>query len=514
MKDHLLPFVLLCSTLAHAQSPEGYELIIDPAGADSVVVFADGLVTGDGGALVLGGYDETQEAAFSLCAYDGTGQFIWGRKVAATSSGTQMVPRKLVRMSGGELIVFGNWATGGAQAYFVTRLDTAGQVQWTRTYRQELTGFDYGFSSIVATSDDELVVSMGLIDRTVAMRLDIDGNLLWANRYVTDLSPTDKNPGFDFTATADGGVLLTEKAEDDIFLVRLLADGSVDWAKRYPNGGYCHTRAAILLADGGFLIAGSRDTSPFAARLDATGNMIWQKEYVFDEGIMEAFDEAMELPDGDYILTPSRGSAGIMALRATPLGSPVSAKTIGGSGYTEVIGQHEDLMVFGGRAWLTGPGGLEDAMLLLSSTASLGMDCMPGTTGVTAIDIAIPEPIYGCDVVMEPIVQDSALTFTTNVLFGARPLCASTSAIPEPHAAEMFVFPSPVARGEAVLLDIRGAVSIRCLAADGRVMEDLMIGRTTASLRFSTTDLPTGLYLLRAADVSGRVLATGRLVVE
>ncbi len=514
MKYHLLLIALLSSTLARPQSPEGYQLVIDPAGADSVVVFADGLVTNDGSVLILGGYDETGEAAFSLCAYDPTGQFLWGRKVASTSSGTQMTPRKLVRMSNGELIVFGNWATGGAQAYFITRLDTAGQVQWTRTYRQELTGFDYGFSSIVATSDDELVVSMGLINRTVAMRLNMDGGLLWANRYITDLSPTDKNPGFDFTATADGGVLLTEKAEDDIFLVRLLADGSVDWAKRYPNGGYCHTNVAILLEDGGFLIGGSRDAAPFAARLDATGTMIWQKEYFFDEGIVEAFTGALELPDGDYVLTPSRGSSGIMALRAAPLGSPVSARTITGSGYTKVIGTHEDLIMFGGRAWLDGPGGLEDAMLLLSSSATLGMDCLEGTTGVTANDIAIPEPIYGCDVVMEPIVQDSALTFTSSVQFGARPMCASTSAIPETGEAHLHVFPSPVLQGQTVRLDIPGAASIQCIAADGRLVKDLGILRIVAPMASSTADLPRGLYVLRAKDACGQVLATGRLVVE
>ena len=517
MKALLLPFACICAPLAMAQSPDGFQLVIDPAGADSVVVFADGLVSEDGGILVLGGYPGTQEAAFSLCAYNPAGQFLWGRKVEATSQGTQLDPRKLVRMSTGDLMIFGTWATSGAHAYFLTRTDPAGEVQWTRTYRQENTGFDYGFSSMVATSDDQLVVSMGLIDRTVAMRLDMDGDLLWANRYVTDFSPTDKNPGFDFTATADGGVLLTEKAEDDIFLVRLLSDGTVDWAKRYPNGGYCHTRTAILLEDGGFLIAGSKDTAPFAARLDATGGMIWQKEYTLDEGILEAFDEALELPDGDLLLTPSSGSIGIMALRVSPLGTPVAARTIGGDGYTEVIGRHEDMIMLGGRAWLETDDGLQDAMILLASAPVLAMGCLQGTTGVTSNDIIIPPPIYGCDVAVEPIVQDTVDTFTSVVLFGARPICASISGADEAlPTARIVVFPSPVHSGEPLTIgcEAGGVTFLEIIASDGRSLRSGSAKPVERNARVSTSGWCPGLYLVRAMGPDGDALGTARVVVE
>ena len=386
---------------------------------------------------------------------------------------------------------------------------------WTRTYRQEIAGSDYGFSSIVATSDDQLVVSMGLIDRTVAMRLNMEGGMLWANRYVTDLSPTNKNPGFDFTATDDGGVLLTEKAEDDIFLVRLSSDGSVQWARRYPNGGYCHTRAAILLEDGGFLIAGSKDTSPFAARLDAAGGVIWQKEYALDEGIMESFDKALELPDGDFLLTPSSGSVGIMGMRVSPLGAPSSAHTIGGDGYTRIIGRHEGLVLFGGRAFVAGDSGTQDAMLLVATGEDMVLGCAQESTGVTASDIAVPPPIYGCTVVQEAIVQDMVETSTSVVQFGARPLCASISGTVERTAPRWRVFPSPTSAGGPLRVELdrsRDGLFVEVMSSAGEHMASTALteGRST----LSTAGWSPGLYLIRMIDRDRRDLGTQRIIVE
>ena len=305
MNTCLLPSACIWASICAAQSPTGFLRVIDPPGDNAYHSFVDGLVSPDGGIFMLGGYQNIQEPAFTLARYDTTAHFLWCTKVESASAASDLQPRKVVRMSTGDLMVFGTYASGDNRDYFLTRMDDAGEVQWTRLYHQQYVGFDYGFSSIVATSDDELVVSMGLIDRTVAMRLDMDGEVLWSHQYITDLSPTNKNPGFDFTATADGGVLLTEKAEDDIYLVRLDSLGGVPWARRYPNGGYCHTHTAILLEDGGFLIAGSRDSSPFAARVNVDGDVTWQKTYAFDEGFVERFEQAMELSDGGYLLTPS-----------------------------------------------------------------------------------------------------------------------------------------------------------------------------------------------------------------
>lgn len=518
MKTLLFSSAWVCASFAAAQSPANFLRVIDTPGDNAYATFVCGLVAPDGGIFLLGGYQNIQEPAFTLAKYDSTGQFLWGRKVESSSAGTQMEPKKVVRMSTGDLMVFGTYASGSGQDYFVTRVDPDGDVQWTRTYHQQYEGFDYGFSSIVATSDDELVMSMGLIDRTIAMRLDMDGEPQWANHYVTDLSPTNKNPGFDFAATADGGVLLTEKAEDDIYLVRLDSTGAVEWAKRYPNGGYCHTNTAILLADGGFLIAGSKDAVPFAARIDDSGGMIWQKEYAFDEGAVENFDHAMELTDGDYLLTPSQNSSGIMAMRVSPLGTPVACYTITGGGYMRIIGRQEDLVVLGGRTLLEVDGGFEDAILLSGSGENLDPDCLQGTTGATGNDITIPPPIHGCNVAEEPIVEGSINTFVSSILFGTRQVCPSLVAVSGSPGIDHFsVFPSLISAGSPFRIelgDMGDAVSVECFSIDGRSMAQTLVRPGASSAAVSTANWAIGLYVIRATGRDGSVLATTRIVVE
>ena len=518
MKTWLIPIAWIGTSLATAQSPAGFQLVIDPPGDNAYHRFVDGLVSPDGGIFMLSGYQNIQEPAFTLAKFDTTGHFLWCRKVEATSAGSELEPRKVVRMSTGDLMVFGTYASGDDRDYFLTRLDAAGTVQWTRTYRQQYTGSDYGFSSIVATSDDELVVSMGLIDRTVAMRLDTDGEVLWSYQYITDLSPTNKNPGFDFTATADGGVLLTEKAQDDIYLVRLDSLGGVLWARRYPNGGYCHTNTAILLEDGGFLITGSRDSSPFAARLDESGEMIWQKTYAFDEGYVERFDEAMELSDGSYLLTTSGNSAGIMGLRTSPLGSPEAVRTIEGDGYTRIIGRYHDLLMLGGRTLLEVDGGFEDAILLLGTNEQLTLDCLGGNTGATATDITIPPPIYGCTVADEPIVEDSMMTTVTGLLFGARALCGALTAVPRtPDPTGFKAFPTLITVGQPLRIVFDGnadSVAIQCFATDGRSIAWTLVRPGASSATITTANWASGLYVIRATGRDGIVLGTARVVVE
>ena len=518
MRTRTLSIAWLCAQIAGAQTPAGFQFVIDPPGENEYHSFVDGLVDPDGGILMLGGYQNIQEPAFTLAKYDTTGQFLWCRKVEATSAGSQLEPTKIVRMSTGELMVFGTYASGDNHDYFLTRMDSAGTVQWTRTYRQQYVGFDYGFSSIVATSDDELVVSMGLIDRTVAMRLDMDGDVQWSHQYITDLSPTDKNPGFDFTATDDGGVLLTQKAEDDIYLVRLDNAGGVMWARRYPNGGYCHTHTAILLEDGGFLIGGSRDNAPFAARVDQVGDVIWQKEYAFDEGYVERFEQAMELSGGGFLLTPSANSAGIMGLRVGPLGAPEGVRTIEGNGYTEILGRYHDLLVLGGRTLLEVGGGFEDAILLLGTDELLDLDCLGGNTGATANDIAIAPPIFGCDVTNEPITEDTLTMVVTDLVIGTRTVCASIAAVPGvPEPAPLKVYPSPVLSGGTIRVTwatVGDQVGCERISADGHAMALPSARRTGSWVEIPTGGWAPGLYLLRSTERDGPALGTVRVVVE
>ena len=502
----------LMRCLGHAQQA-AFEQVIDPPGDNAYHTLADGLVAADGHIYLLGGFQNVQEPAFNLTKYAPDGQFLWARKVEYNGA-AQLAPQKVVQAAGGDLFAFGTLYTS-TNDYFITRIDPAGEVQWTRTYRQEQPGNDYGFSSIVATTNDELVVSMGLIDRTVALRLDLDGTVLWSHIYRSDGEPTEKNPGFDFAATSDGGVLLTEKAYEDIFLVRLDSLGVVDWAKRYPDNGYCQTHIARELSDGDFVIAGSREAHPFAARISGSGQIIWMKEYAFDEGYVDLFDHAIELSDGDILLTPSWNASGMMALRITPLGAPVWARTIAGGGYTSVIGDPDGDVVLAGRTLLELDGGFEEAMLLLRTDESLGLGCFQGTTGASATDVVTAPPALGSEVVDEAIIAGAVDMLVSTPLFGTRLLCAP-DLLQERGPAVLEVFPNVVPQGADILIRSTGHTRPRQVT---RIAPDGMSTSLTARWRgdllcISTAHWAAGMYVISTGPEDGAPMRAARVIVQ
>lgn len=515
MKHALLPIAHLCAAIATGQSPPGFQLVIDPPGDNAYHTFANGLVTPYGDSYVLGGYQNINEPAFNLHHFSASGTHLWTRKVTYTNGPAVLDPAKVVRAPTGGLFVFGDLGWSDGNGYFLTRMDSTGSVLWTRSYRTAAMGADYGYSSIVATSDGQLVLVMGLVNRTVAVRLNMDGEVLWSKRYMADASPAKKNPGFDLAATPDGGVLLTEKAYEDIFLVRIDAEGTVLWAWRYPNGGYCHTRTARCLEDGSFLIAGMRDTGPFAGRLNEVGQLTWLKEYQFDAGSPTAFDHAAEQAEGDILLTPAAGPAGIMALRVNPLGIPEAAQTIEGGGYASVLGCTDSLAFFGGRTLLELDGGFEDAILFFAMPAEAITSCIQGPADCIATDIPQQAPIFGCYVVDEPILTDTVYTALSAPLFGLRPLCMPVTGLPDDTAAPgLVVRPSITHPGGTIVLSTPQGGTARVI----RVSSD---GRTTllATMRGGEILLPTdgwarGTYLLRVIGTDGRALGAACVVVD
>src|SRR5262249_9932328 len=105
---------------------------------------------------------------------------------------------------------------------------------------------------------------------------------------------------------------------NDIWILKLDADGSIQWQKTYGGAASEGSSTIQRTSDGGYIVAGS--TSSFGAggddawllKLDATGTVTWQKTYGGPGD--ESFSYIEQTNDGGYIASGYTTSFGLTGL--------------------------------------------------------------------------------------------------------------------------------------------------------------------------------------------------------
>ncbi|MHA2615669.1 MAG: InlB B-repeat-containing protein [bacterium JZ-2024 1] len=250
--------------------------------------------------------------------------------------------------SDGGYIVAGdtNTFSAGDDEIWVLKLDANGNILWQKTYG---TARLDEVESIQQTSDGGYIVAgrtfsfaAGLDDIWV-LKLDANGNVLWQKTY----GGTDSDGASSIQQTSDGGYIVAGVTKSfgggswNIWVLKLDANGNVLWQKTY--GGPYNDWAYSLqqTSDGGYIVAGS--TYSFGAgsddiwvlKLDADGNVLWQKTYGGADG--DGAYSIQQPSDGGYIVAGSTysfgaGSDDIWVLKQDADGNVLWQKTYGGTG--------------------------------------------------------------------------------------------------------------------------------------------------------------------------------------
>ena len=147
-------------------------------------------------------------------------------------------------------------------------------------------------------------------------------------------------------ATPDGGILVAGLSSSfgsgdggDALLVKLRADGGVEWAKTYGGEGEDMALDVKAVPSGGYIVVGwtesfgAGSTDCWLLRLDDYGNVQWSKAYGGPEA--EQAVKVDMLPGGDYVVaagTTSFGAGGAdyWVLRVRQDGEVVWQKAYGG----------------------------------------------------------------------------------------------------------------------------------------------------------------------------------------
>jgi hypothetical protein len=210
---------------------------------------------------------------------------------------------------------------------FVLKLDANGDFLWVRTYpdsiRLLLSSMDIGFDgsiylsgSIEGTMDIDPGPGVQMVTSTlpwadaVVIKLDSQGNLVWAKKVESDLSDANL-----VVADSDGNCYLTgyfkgaadldpgpnqhsvSSSQNDMFLLKLDASGNLVWANHFEGIGGINSRGKLVdvfpgkngVVIGGGYFRGSIDFDAgsnshtmnaasqdgFTFKLDAAGQLLW-----------------------------------------------------------------------------------------------------------------------------------------------------------------------------------------------------------------------------------------------
>jgi len=245
--------------------------------------------TSDGGYAIAGG--TTSFGAGILDVYfvrlDAYGNLQWTKTIGGPESEEAS---SLIQTSDGGYAIAGITQSFGAGEWdvYVVKLDANGNLQWTKTIGGP--DFDVG-NSLIQTSDGGYAIagstrSFGAGEWDVyVVKLDAHGNLQWTKT----LGGKKEDIGTSLTQTFDGGYAIAgatksfSAGEDDVYVVKLDANGNLQWTKTIGGPGNEMGFSLIQTSDGGYAITGATNSfgagkgDVYVVKLDASGNLQWTK---------------------------------------------------------------------------------------------------------------------------------------------------------------------------------------------------------------------------------------------
>lgn len=174
----------------------------------------------------------------------------------------------------------------GNQDYWLLKLNSTGNLQWQKSLGG--TGNDYG-SSIIQTTDGNYVVAgtsesnngnvtgnHGFTDGWVAKLNSDAGIIYWQKSFggtdydvINEMIPTtDGGYIFAGSSSSNNGDVASNKGYVDYWIVKINADGNLQWKKSFGGTGDDRATSIIQTTDGGYVVAGYAENN----NGDVTGN--------------------------------------------------------------------------------------------------------------------------------------------------------------------------------------------------------------------------------------------------
>jgi hypothetical protein len=268
--------------------------------------------------------------------------FTWAKSFGGVNN--ENVFRAVARSADGGYLVAGDTNSFGAGStdVWVIKLNEGGGIDWQKTYggsRSDTT------RAMDATSDGGYVIasrsnSFGGGSNFWIVKIDSAGGIDWQK----SIGGSKSEIPHAIQETADGGFIVGGFTNSfsalgkDYYVVKMDANGLVEWQNRYGGDGADVIRYVLQVSDGGYLVAGFTHSFGTAGdimilKLDKDGAIEWQKRY--GGAKFEEPSTILEVPDGYIVLEQSSsftGSTDAWIFKIDFDGKILWQKTLGGRG--------------------------------------------------------------------------------------------------------------------------------------------------------------------------------------
>jgi hypothetical protein len=184
----------------------------------------------------------------------------------------------------GGFIVAGTNSVSPPSAVLV-RLDSLGNMQWTKRYFLNGATAQAGASTILQTPDGGFVFAGYIYNRTdgsdaLVVKVDASGRVVWQKAY-GDSSSYDEATAI--VPAADGGFFLfgnTGSEFYDVWCMKLSSKGKILWKRAYGSKDFDEgIMNAIATQDGGIVFLGNTGDFTLIVKLNHDGDILWQKTF-------------------------------------------------------------------------------------------------------------------------------------------------------------------------------------------------------------------------------------------
>lgn len=251
---------------------------------------------------------------------DGTVE--WARRYGGNGNDNAS---QMIETSTGDIVITGNTTSfgSGKEDAFLMKLNSTGDYEWGLVYGESDAEFGY---AVAETPDGGFALfsttrSFGFGNNDfMLVRTDDLGNVIWARVYGTGQDEIPRSG----IATSDSGFVAVGRTtgfgagSNDLWMIKILANGDVNWSYAYGSSNSEEAFSVIETSDSGFAAAGwtnSFSGNPgrfYVLRTDDQGNIVWSSDgQDFGPTVLSQARSIVQTSDGNFLIAGNGSPANL-----------------------------------------------------------------------------------------------------------------------------------------------------------------------------------------------------------
>ncbi len=243
-----------------------------------------------------------------LLKIDSEGDTIWTKVIGPRFANSH--PKIISLTDNSFLLASSTYMGANQKSIFCLNFDTNGDTLWSTSIILDSTAY---FKSVQQTIDGGFIITSIIfyesisLYKTLISKLSTTGDLLWSKSYSDEVHV---NFGTSITQTADSGYIVFGLYEGEppnyaqAFVMKLTVDGNVSWVNKYIMASTVWDKwYEHVITEDGFIFATLDLHKLVLMKTDFSGNVIWAKKYhtnSFDFAINRI--KIQELVNGNFVV--------------------------------------------------------------------------------------------------------------------------------------------------------------------------------------------------------------------